>query len=282
MDCKLLSMKEHAEIAILMATYNGETYLREQLDSLMSQTFRNWTLYIQDDFSTDSTVAIIKEYQERYSNIVLLDHDQKLGAMGNFVLMLEKVDADYFLFCDQDDVWIENKVALSLNEIKTLEDENPGKPVVVFTDLRVVDASLGEISSSFWEYMNINPKKLSTFARLGARRLATGCTMCFNRLAKSVSLPVSANAYMHDAWVVLSVSKQGGVMKGIPIPMVLYRQHASNVLGAVRSGLMKKFTDLKNVWRENMKVYRMLKDLQYGSFPKYVYYKIVTLLEAYL
>ena len=282
MDCKLLSMKEHAEIAILMATYNGETYLREQLDSLMSQTFRNWTLYIQDDFSTDSTVAIIKEYQERYSNIVLLDHDQKLGAMGNFVLMLEKVDADYFLFCDQDDVWIENKVALSLNEIKTLEDENPGKPVVVFTDLRVVDASLGEISSSFWEDMKINPKKLSTFARLGARRLATGCTMCFNRLAKSVSLPVSANAYMHDAWVVLSVSKQGGVMKGIPIPMVLYRQHASNVLGAVRSGLMKKFTDLKNVWRENMKVYRMLKDLQYGSFPKYVYYKIVTLLEAYL
>ena len=154
--------------------------------------------------------------------------------------------------------------------------------MVVFTDLRVVDASLGEISSSFWEYMKINPEKLRTFAHLGARRLATGCTMCFNRLAKSVSLPVSSNAYMHDAWVVLSVSKQGGVIKGIPVPMVLYRQHSSNVLGAVGSGLMKKFTDLRNVWRENMKVYRMLKDLQYGSFPKYVYYKMITLLEAYL
>ena len=278
----MLSMKEHVKIAILMATYNGETYLREQLDSLMSQTYRDWTLYIQDDFSTDSTLAIIKEYQECYSNIVLLDHDQKLGAMGNFVSMLEKVDADYFLFCDQDDVWLKDKVAMSLQKMEVLEEENPGKPVVVFTDLKVVDASLGEISSSFWEYMKINPEKLSTFARLGARRLATGCTMCFNRLAKSVSLPVSANAYMHDAWVVLSVSKQGGIIKGISIPMVLYRQHASNVLGAVGSGLMKKFTDLRNVWRENMKVYRMLKDLQYGSFPKYMYYKMITLLEAYL
>ena len=271
-----------SRIAILMATYNGAVYLRAQLDSLMSQTRRDWTLYVQDDFSTDSTLDIIKEYQQRYDNIRMLEHASQLGPMKNFMSMLEQVEADYYLFCDQDDVWIADKVERSMQEMEACEAQNPGKPTVVFTDLRVVDSSLQEISSSFWEYMKINPEKLSTFARLGARRLATGCTMCFNRLAKSVSLPVSANAYMHDAWVVLSVSKQGGIIKGISIPMVLYRQHASNVLGAVGSGLMKKFTDLRNVWRENMKVYRMLKDLQYGSFPKYMYYKMITLLEAYL
>lgn len=274
-------MKE-PRIAILMATYNGETYLRAQLDSLMSQTRRDWTLYVQDDFSTDSTIGIIQEYQNRYDNIRLVEHTSQLGPMKNFMSMLEQVEADYYFFCDQDDVWMVDKVERSVLELEACEVQNPGKPAVVFTDLKVVDASLREISPSFWEYMKINPKKLTTFARLGARRLATGCTMCFNRQAKNVSLPVSANAYMHDAWIVLSVSKHSGIIRGIPAPMVLYRQHESNVLGAVGSGLMKKFADLKNVGRENMKVYRMLKDLEYGSFLKYMCYKMITLLEAYL
>ena len=271
-----------SRIAILVATYNGAVYLRAQLDSLMSQTRRDWTLYVQDDFSTDSTLDIIREYQQRYDNIRLLEHTSQLGPMKNFMSMLEQVEADYYLFCDQDDVWVADKVERSMQEMEACEAQNPGKPTVIFTDLRVVDSSLREISSSFWEYMKIYPEKLTTFARLGARRLATGCTMCFNRQAKNVSFPVSANAYMHDAWIVLSVAKHAGVIKGIPVPMVLYRQHESNVLGAVGSGLMKKFADLKNVGKENMKVYRMLKDLEYGSFLKYMCYKMITLVEAYL
>lgn len=272
----------NSKIAILMATYNGAAYLREQLDSLMNQTRQDWTLYVQDDFSTDSTEAILKEYQARYSNIELLKHSSQLGPMKNFMSMLEQVEADYYFFCDQDDVWVTDKVERSLLELETFETQNTGKPIVIFTDLKVVDASLREISPSFWKYMKINPEKLTTFARLGVRRLATGCTMCFNRQAKIVSFPVSANAYMHDAWIVLSVAKHAGIIKGIPVPAVLYRQHESNVLGAVGSGLMKKFADLKNVGKENMKVYRMLKDLEYGSFLKYICYKMITLVEAYL
>ena len=95
-----------SRIAILMATYNGAVYLRAQLDSLMSQTRRDWTLYVQDDFSTDSTLDIIREYQQRYDNIRLLEHTSQLGPMKNFMSMLEQVEADYYLFCDQDDVCV--------------------------------------------------------------------------------------------------------------------------------------------------------------------------------
>ena len=118
-----------------------------------NERFDQLELLVESCVKSIKQMRIIKEYQERYPNIVLLDHDQKLGAMGNFVSMLEKVDADYFLFCDQDDVWLKEKVAMSLQKMEVLEEENPGKSVVVFTDLKVVDASLGEISSSFWEYI---------------------------------------------------------------------------------------------------------------------------------
>jgi rhamnosyltransferase len=97
-------------IAILLATYNGGQYLMEQLDSLLQQTCQEWTLYIHDDGSTDNTYDILREYSQKHSNIYVLEYESQRGAMGNFLSLLQRVEADYYMFCDQDDVWLKQKV----------------------------------------------------------------------------------------------------------------------------------------------------------------------------
>ena len=97
--------------AILMATYNGEQYVAEQIDSLLAQTDSDWTLYIHDDGSKDHTQEIINKYAETHDNIVVMDFPGGNGAKENFFKMMFSVDADYYMLCDQDDVWLPEKVA---------------------------------------------------------------------------------------------------------------------------------------------------------------------------
>lgn len=271
------------EIAILLATYNGERFLREQLDSLMSQSYKDWTLYVQDDLSTDATLAIIHEYQKRYGNIVLLQNDKKLKAKNNFASMLQQVEADYYFFCDQDDVWLTDKVKHTLQVMFDCEAANVGLPVIVHTDLKVVDSELTTIADSFWDYTCVSPNKLNSFNKLCVRYLVTGCTMLLNRAVRDISVPIPENACMHDVWCVLSTVKNGGILKSLDEVTILYRQHSNNVLGASdahSNWLRNKLGHLKSVWKENRQTYRMLQELQYGSWVKYLYYKAYTLIQS--
>ena len=133
-------IKSTSTIAILMATYNGEKYLGEQIDSLLAQTYKDWHLYIHDDGSTDNTNAILQEYAQKHSNIHVLEYESQRGAMRNFLSLLQRVEADYYMFCDQDDVWLKEKVELSFEEMKRQEAACQGKPIIVYTDLYVTDA----------------------------------------------------------------------------------------------------------------------------------------------
>ena len=137
------------DIAILMATYNGEKYLREQIDSLLNQTCQDWHLYVHDDGSKDGTVNIVKSYAERYPDkVTLLDYPPQGGACRNFLSLLEKAEARYYMFCDQDDVWLPEKIALSLEEMKRQEALHLQKPVVIHTDLHIVDDKLTVIGKA--------------------------------------------------------------------------------------------------------------------------------------
>ena len=116
------------KIYILLATYNGEKYLKEQLDSLFEQTNQHWTLWIHDDNSKDNTISIIKEYQSKYPNKIkfLDDNISTGGAKENFTYLLENIDDDYehIMFCDQDDVWLEDKIDITLKKMLEIEKEN--------------------------------------------------------------------------------------------------------------------------------------------------------------
>ena len=270
-------------IAILMATYNGERYLKEQIDSLLAQTWEDWHLFVHDDGSTDSTVAMIKGFVEKYPDkVTLLDYPAQGGPCKNFLSMMERVEAPYYMFCDQDDVWMPEKIDLSMQEMKRLEEVHPEKPVVVFTDLFVVDEQLNVTYDSMWRYTGIVPQYIRTFNDTGGHTsIATGCTMLFNKLSKVCYGHYSAEkAIMHDCWVCLCTLREGGIVQGINRQLVRYRQHGHNCLGAAETkapdvNICYRLRHIDKVYRSNRNYYVMLRSLGYGSVVKYLYYKFM-------
>lgn len=266
-------------IAILMATYNGEKYLREQLQSLYNQTYTDWTLYIGDDGSSDGTASIVREFSQRYGNIVFHQNSEGKGAMRNFMDLLAEAEADYYMFCDQDDVWLPHKVETTLRKMRETEAENKERPALACSDLRVVDKNLHTIAPSFWQMSEMLPELLTTnFNYLGVHFLATGCTMMINAAAKRIAFPYPPCAFMHDAWLVMKTMKSGGAFGIISEPLMLYRQHESNVLGAGdidHSSLRYKLSNFKVLQQQNKKMYALARYFGYGSWLKFIFYKVM-------
>jgi hypothetical protein len=169
-----------------------------------------------------------------------LETKQNLGIKENFSTLLtyalEHTDASYFMFCDQDDIWHDNKVSLSLEKILQLEDEYTDLPLLVHTDLEVTNGSLERISNSLWKYENINPNK-NQLNRLLMHNTITGCTLLCNRALAHKSLPISSDAIMHDWWMGL-VASTFGKIGYVSQSTIKYRQHNNNDTGAKEYNLL--------------------------------------------
>ncbi|MCZ6772809.1 MAG: glycosyltransferase family 2 protein [Proteobacteria bacterium] len=221
-------------IDILLATYNGEAYLEEQLDSIAAQTHRDWRLIARDDGSADRTSEILDAFRTRHPDkvVVLEDRDGNLGLVQNYTRLMEHSYAPHAAFCDQDDVWIPEKLELSLAKMRELEREHGAEtPLLVFTDLTVVDEELKVVHDSFWRYQGLWPERCNALNRLLLQNVVTGCTALMNRPLVEKATPVGPEAMVHDWWVVL-VAAAFGVAGYIPQPTVLYRQHRRNLIGA--------------------------------------------------
>lgn len=228
-------MERHSDIMIdiLLATYNGQKYLAEQMDSILAQTNQNWRLLVRDDGSSDGTVKIIEQHVARYPLRIkqVSDNCGHLGLALNFGRLLECAEADYFMFSDQDDIWLPNKIELTLNAMKAAEESYPDKPVLVHTDLKVVNSDLETIADSFWAFNKISPAAGSSLKRIIQRNVVTGCTLMINRKARQVSIPIPKEARIHDWWLALNVARYGKIVY-ISVPTVLYRQHENSAIGA--------------------------------------------------
>ncbi|WP_456400759.1 glycosyltransferase family 2 protein [Persephonella sp.] len=216
-----------------MATYNGEKFIREQIESILGQTYKNWQLIIHDDGSKDNTKEIIKHYVEKYpKNIILIDDRITFGnAKDNFNHLIGKALNDYcfnyIMFSDQDDVWIPEKIELSINKIREIEANLPSNtPILLFTDMIICDESLNEISSSLWKYQKINPRK-TALNRLLIKNVAWGCSILINKSLVEIAYPIPKNAIMYDWWLALVASIYGKIIY-IDKPTVMYRRHAAN------------------------------------------------------
>ena len=254
-------------VVILLATYNGEMYLREQLDSLLQQGTDCFTVFIRDDGSTDRTLEIISEYCTKYPDrfIHIVDKLGNLGSSSCFMHLLSLADSyDYIMFCDQDDVWLPNKVTLSLAGIQELEEKfGRDVPLLCFSDLQVVDQHLNEIDSSFWASQRLDPNITKDWYRLLAQNVVTGCTMIINRAAREVSLPFVLTEMVHDQWIAVNVSKIGSVGY-LSQPTMLYRQHGRNVVGAHKNiayYLTCKIADFLDIVRFYIKASRHFKEV---------------------
>jgi glycosyltransferase involved in cell wall biosynthesis len=220
-------------IDVLLSTYNGEAHLRPQIDSILGQSFTDLRVLVRDDGSTDGTAAILMEYAERDERIsVVSDYAGNLGAFSSFMKLTEYSTAPYFLFADQDDVWLPNKVELLIKRGREIEIENGSDiPVVVFSDLTIVDEELNVIDPSLWHFQQFDPNISRDWRSLLAQNVVLGCAMLANACAREKSLPYSLPDMPHDQWVALTAAKNGRI-DFIREATILYRQHGNNYSGA--------------------------------------------------
>lgn len=222
------------KVEIILATFNSETFIEEQIDSILAQTYQNWHLTIQDGGSCDGTENILNKIEKKYRNKITFipNNGGRLTAKENFSTLLSKVDAPFYMFCDQDDVWFEDKIEKTLDYYFLKNASGVKQPSLIFTDSIVTDEKLTPLCSSFLKLEKLNPEKLA-LKNLLLQNVAPGNTMLFNRELKELALPIPAQAVMHDHWLML-VCSIFGMIHFMNAPTLYYRQHQKNVVGATR------------------------------------------------
>lgn len=223
-----LRTEERSRVAILLTTYNGEKYLREQLDSISRQTHRNWKLYVSDDGSTDATLDILAQFQAKHgADRVRLLHGPRKGFAQNFLSLVRNpsIQADYFAFCDQDDVWFENKLERSLVRLQALGE---CVPAVYCSRTRLVDEK-GRIIGYSPRF-----KRAPSFRNALVQSLAGANTMLLNQPARALlaRIPATAPVVSHDWLCYLVVSGSSGEVIYDAKPSLDYRQHGGNLIGS--------------------------------------------------
>lgn len=231
------------KIDVLLASYEGEKFLAEQIDSILAQSYPHFRIIIRDDASQDNTTDIVHHYAKQYpEKILFIEGKERVGLKANFSKLMEHSSAPYIMFSDQDDVWTPKKIELSLARMSLMEKTyGENNPLLIHTDLTVVDENLKVLSPSFWKYANLKPQNEEPMSRLLNQNVVTGCTMMANRLLVELAMPIPEEAFMHDWWLALTASALGKIGL-IEQSTIYYRQHGKNSLGA------KKFGSLRNLF----------------------------------
>ncbi len=245
-------------IIILLASFNGEKFINQQIESIINQTYTNWKLWIRDDCSTDNTMSIIKKYIKVDKRIILIENNGvRLGAQLNFGFLIKTlsiIDFDYCMFSDQDDVWHKNKILHSLNAIKEyqLRDDYYG-PALLHTDFQYTDTFLNKIKTSVNIAVKLS-KVQNKISLIANDNYIFGCTMILNDKLLKRCAPVSPEAENHDFWIAIHAATFGKIYY-LNEKTMFYRQHEKNVSGGL------KYSSCKN------RIGRLI------NFSKYITYK---------
>ena len=221
-------------VEVLLGTYNGERFLREQIDSILEQDYPSVRILARDDASTDGTMAILSHYAEQAPErfTVLPGREASGGAQWNFLRLMQASEAAFVCFADQDDVWLPDKISRSMRALHDLEARyGADVPLLVFSDLRVVDEELHSLHESYWANEVICADDIHRLPRILQQNVVTGCTATLNRALVNLALRMAPEAPMHDYWVALIASTMGHAAP-LKEATVLYRQHGGNVVGA--------------------------------------------------
>ena len=234
------------KVTILLSTYNGEKYLEEQLNSLFLQKKVDFNILARDDGSTDNTLKILNNYKNNYLNFNYY-LGKNIGPCKSFLdLICKSGDSDYYAFCDQDDVWDDDKLIIAIKMLKELDNS---KPLLYHSNLRVTDKNLNFIRLSHIKYREQKNKYSALI-----ENLATGCTVVFNRKAKEYIInKIPDYCIMHDYWLYLVCKFFGETIYDFE-PHLDYRQHEKNTIGTYCkkniSYLEKIFNNLKKYKEE--------------------------------
>ncbi len=206
-----------------MATYNGEKYIAEQIQSIINQTYKNIELIVQDDASSDRTVEIIRFFENRIT-IALQINKKRLGFVSNFEKGIARASGKYIALSDQDDIWVENKIEILISEI--------GSADLIHSNCELIDDA-GNFLFSKW-------KKAVLIRNAGPELLfqndITGCTTLFKKELLSIILPFPAGLSFHDWWIAMCAASRNGI-KYIDRPLVKYRQHHNQEAGSGKNSI---------------------------------------------
>lgn len=228
-------------ITILLSTYNGADYIKEQLDSLFSQDYSNFKILVRDDGSKDDTIKILNYYKKKENKEFSYYIGSNLGSCKSFLSLLNDAPkSDYYAFCDQDDVWDNDKLSCAVEKLFKLDNK---KPNLYFSNLRVVDKNLKfvRLSHNSKQYMK------NKFSPL-IEPLTGGCTMVFNDVARELIINnIPDKCSMHDSWIYLVCGIFGSIVYDEK-PHMSYRIHEKNVVGTYKkkniSSYIKRFVEL--------------------------------------
>ena len=218
---------------VVLATYNGELYLYDQLRSIENQSLLPAHIYIADDGSTDCTISIISKWAKStlIPTTYLPPLTHRLGSIRNFERLLTVSKSNYVLLSDQDDIWHSDKAKNLISSIRILEKHYGNNiPLLAFSDLQVVDSSGHVISSSFFRYQHLNPFN-SDWCSISLQNIVPCCSCVLNKKCIQLSLPFPDEVVMHDWWLALVASFSGKIIY-CQRSTANYRQHANNVVGA--------------------------------------------------
>lgn len=218
------------KVEILMAVYNGEKYIDRQIESIIEQTYQDWTLYIRDDASTDNTMVVVRQYARKYPDKIkfFVNRENSGSPKSNFFEMIRSSQADVIFTCDQDDIWEKDKIELTLKEFG-----NINRPLLVHTDLTVIDENEKVLSKSMIKSQHIDITK-NALNNLLVQNIVTGCTMAFNRALIDI-LREPGMIPVHDWWIAATAAVFGEI-RFIDKCTVRYRKHSNNVCGAQNMG----------------------------------------------
>ncbi|MDR2427259.1 MAG: glycosyltransferase family 2 protein [Endomicrobium sp.] len=201
-------------VSIVIAAYNGQIFLRKQLDSLLSQTYENIEIIACDDCSIDSTLSILKSYP----SVIILQNEQNIGFVKTFEKVISEAKGDYIALCDQDDIWLPEKIETLVKEI--------GDTVLIHSDAYLIDDNDNIMSNTSTSKV----KKFlqnTTFADYLRTNSVTGCSVMLKKELLRYALPFPQHTQYHDWWLAICAAKVGKI-KYLDIPLFKYRMHSSN------------------------------------------------------
>ena len=227
-------------VNIILSTYNGETYIGEQIESILDSEYPDFRLFVFDDVSSDKTPEIVSGYEKAHpEKICFVRNGHNKGCCRNFLEGLayafKNAPADYYVFCDQDDVWLENRLNVCLAHMRELEEEySADTPLLEFTDAILVDEHTDSLGNTFFKADRLNTRNLE-FSRILMENRVIGCTSFMNaalarKITDSTAQGFDKRIRFHDWWAALAASAFGRI-SFIDVPTVLYRQHGKNVVG---------------------------------------------------
>lgn len=220
-------------VSVALCTYNGRRYIADQLRSIAVQTHLPAELIVSDDGSCDGTIECVEEFRLTAPFPVHVSRNQqRLGVVKNFQQAMYRCEGEYIALSDQDDIWEANKIETCVQALRQAEDRvGVATPILVHTDLTVVDQEGRRISDSFFRRRGFRPLHPEPIKELVLQNFVTGCTTLFNRPLLNLALPFPEGTSMHDWWIAL-VAASSGLVVTLNDATVGYRMHGDNVIGA--------------------------------------------------